>query len=71
MKQFHKRWLMLTLLTVGTFIGLFKGSEAKQKWMFKIKNREESKRQLAEQKKVLRNGAVPLDEIELAAYHRS
>ena len=71
MKQFHKRWLMLTLLTVGTFIGLFKGSEAKQKWMFKVKDREDSKRQLAEQKKVLRNGAVPLDEIELAAYHRS
>jgi hypothetical protein len=62
---------MLTLLTVGTFIGLFKGSEAKQKWMFKVKDREDSKRQLAEQKKVLRNGAVPLDEIELAAYHRS
>jgi len=61
---------MLTLLTVGTFIGLFKGPEAKQKWMFKIKNREESKRQLAEMKKVLREGAVPLDEIELAAYHR-
>ena len=61
---------MLTLLTVGTFIGLFKGPEAKQKWMFKIKNREESKRQLAEKKKVLREGAVPLDEIELAAYHR-
>ena len=62
---------MLTLLTVGTFIGLIKGTEAKQKWVFKIKNREELKRQLAEQKKVLRNGAVPLDEIELAAFHRS
>ena len=61
---------MLTILTVGTFIGLVKGPEAKQKWMFKIKNREESKRQLAEKKKVLREGAVPLDEIELAAYHR-
>ena len=55
---------MLTLLTVGTFIGLFKGTEAKQKWMFKIKNREESKRQLAEQKRELRQGAVPLDEID-------
>jgi hypothetical protein len=61
---------MLTLVTVGTFIGLVKGTEAKQKWMFKIKNREESKRQLAEQKKVVRNGAVPLDEIELASFHR-
>ena len=61
---------MLTLLTVGTFIGLFKGTEAKQKWMFKIKNREQSKRMLADQKKEQRNGAVPLDEIELAAYHR-
>jgi hypothetical protein len=61
---------MLTLVTVGTFIGLVKGTEAKQKWMFKIKNREDSKRHLAEQKKVVRNGAVPLDEIELASFHR-
>lgn len=70
MKQFHNRWLMLFILTVGSFIGLVKGTEAKQKWVFKIKNRQESKRQLAEQKKVLRTGAVPLDDIELAAYHR-
>lgn len=70
MKQFHKRWLMLFILTVGTFIGIFKGTEAKQKWMFKIKNRQESKRQLAEQKKVVRQGGVPLDDIEMAAFHR-
>lgn len=70
MKQFHKRWLMLFILTVGTFIGIFKGAEAKQKWMFKIKNRQESKRQLAEQKKVVRQGGVPLDDIEMAAFHR-
>jgi hypothetical protein len=69
MKQLNNRWLILLILTVGTIIGIFKGSEAKQKWVFKIKNRHEEKRQLAEEKKVLRQGGVPLDDIELAAYH--
>jgi hypothetical protein len=46
MKQLNNRWLILLILTVGTVIGIFKGSEAKQKWVFKIKNRHEEKRQL-------------------------
>jgi hypothetical protein len=64
------RWLLVLILVVGTFIGIFKGSEARDKWVFKIKNRYEEKKQLAEQKKLLRSGSVPLDDIEIAAYHR-
>ena len=71
MKQVSNKWLIILILTVGTFIGLFKGSEAKQKWVFKIKNRHDEKRQIAEQKKVVRAGGVLLDDIELAAFHRS
>jgi hypothetical protein len=71
MKQINNRWVVLLILTVGTVIGVFRGTEARQKWVFKIKNRYEEKRQLAEQKKVLRNGGVPLDDIEMAAFHKS
>ena len=63
--------LILMILLVGTFIGIFKGSEAKQKWVFKIKNRYEEKRQLAEQQKILDEGGVALDDIEIAAFHRN
>lgn len=69
MKPFSNKWALVLIITVGTFIGIFKGTEAKQKWVFKIKNRCEEKRQYAEQKKLLRSGAVELDDIELAAYH--
>jgi hypothetical protein len=71
MQQINNRWVVLFMLTVGTIIGIFKGTEAKQKWVFKIKNRHEEKRQIAEQKKLLREGAVPLDDIEIAAFHKN
>jgi uncharacterized membrane protein YqgA involved in biofilm formation len=69
MKQVNNRFVVLLAIVIGTIVGIFKGSEAKQKWVFRIKNRYEEKRQLAEHKKLLREGGVPLDDIEMAAYH--
>ena len=71
MKQVNNRWMVLLAIAVGTLIGIFKGSEAKQKWVFKVRNRFEEKRQLAEKEKSVRQGQVPLDDIELAAFHRN
>ena len=71
MKQVNNKLVVLLAIVIGTIIGIFKGSEAKQKWVFKIKNRHEEKRQLAEHKKLLREGGVPLDDIEMAAFHRN
>lgn len=70
MKQVNNRWIVLLAISIGTIIGIFKGSEAKQKWVFKIRNRYEEKRQLAEQKKLVREGRVALDDIEMAAFHK-
>ena len=70
MTHFSNRWMIVLIVTVGTAIGILKGSEAKQKWVFKLKNRYEEKRQLAEQKKLLRTGGVALDDIELASFHK-
>jgi hypothetical protein len=50
---------------------LFKGNEAKQKWVFKIKSSFDEKKHLAEQRKVIRQGGVALDDIEIAAFHNS
>ncbi|MBA4167357.1 MAG: hypothetical protein H0X41_07440 [Chitinophagaceae bacterium] len=70
MYTFGSKRMVILILTVGTCIGILKGTEARQKWVFKIKNRYEEKRQLAEQKKLLRSGGVPLDDIEIAAFHK-
>lgn len=63
--------ILFLALTFAGILGFFKGSEAKQKWMFKVKSRYEEKRHLAKQKKVLEAGGVALDDIELSAYHKS
>ncbi len=65
----NNKWALILIVTAGTVIGVFRGNEARQKWMFKIKNRYEEKRQQAEQKKLIRSGGVALDDVELAAFH--
>ena len=70
MSEFNSKWVIVLVLVVGTVIGMFKGAEARQKWLFKMKNRYEEKRQLAEQKRLQRSGEIPLDDIELASFHK-
>ena len=71
MKQVNNRFVIVLAIVIGTIVGIFRGSEAKQKWVFRIKNRYEEKRQIAEHKKLLRDGGVALDDIEMAAFHRN
>ncbi|MGZ5135087.1 MAG: hypothetical protein ACXWCG_08055 [Flavitalea sp.] len=71
MKQVNNKFVILLAIVIGTIVGIFKGTEAKQKWVFRIKNRYEEKRQMAEHKKLLRDGGVALDDIEMAAFHRN
>jgi hypothetical protein len=63
--------ILLLALTTGSIVGIFRGSEAKQKWVFRIRSRFDEKRQLEEQKKLVRGGGVALDDIELAAFHNN
>jgi hypothetical protein len=71
MKKMQNRLILFLALTLGSIVGILKGNEAKQKWVFKVKSRYEEKRQLAQQKKMLEDGGVALDDIEIAAFHRS
>lgn len=71
MKIFRNRVILVLAITIGAIVGFFRGNEAKQKWVFRIKSRFDEKRQIAEQKRVLRDGGVALDDIELAAFHRN
>ena len=58
-------------VTVGGMIGVVKGEEAKQKWVFRMKSKYDNRRLMAERKSVARKGGVLLDDIELAAYHNN
>lgn len=70
MNQFQHKLVIMLAVFVGSLVGLFKGTEAKQKWVYKIKSRYEDKRQIAA-KKTLQPGQVMLDDIELAAFHNN
>ncbi|WEK37279.1 MAG: hypothetical protein P0Y53_07180 [Candidatus Pseudobacter hemicellulosilyticus] len=69
MKTTINRLVLLLSITVGSIVGLFKGAVAKQKWLFRVKTSFEEKRHLAQQRKLKRQGGVPLDDIEIAAFH--
>jgi hypothetical protein len=69
MKKLSSRLILMMALSIGTIVGIFKGSEARQKWVFRIKSRFEEKRHLAEMKKIQKDGGVLLDDIEIAAFH--
>ena len=69
MKNYKNRLIIFMAFTFGTLIGVFKGEEAKQKWVFKMKSKYDNKRQVAERKSIARNGGVLLDDMEIEAYH--
>jgi uncharacterized membrane protein YqgA involved in biofilm formation len=71
MKQARNKIVVFLAITIGTVIGMFKGEEAKQKWVFKLKTKYENKRLVAQRKTIAKKGGVQLDDIELAAYHNN
>ena len=70
MKGIKHKIIILVVIITGALVGLVKGGEAKQKWVFKIKDKYDHRRLMAEKKSIARKGGVVLDDIELAAYHR-
>jgi hypothetical protein len=71
MKGVKNKVVVFAAVTIGGMIGLIKGEEAKQKWVFKIRSKFENRRLMAERKSIARKGGVLLDDIELAAYHNN
>jgi hypothetical protein len=71
MKRIKHKVVVMIAVLVGSLLGLFRGTEAKQKWVYKIKSRFEEKRLMAERKSILQTGGVLLDDIEMAAFHNN
>lgn len=71
MKGFKHRMVVFLAVIVGGMIGVVKGEEAKQKYVFRLRSKFENRRLMAERKSIARKGGVLLDDIELAAYHNN
>lgn len=71
MKGIRKKIVVFIAVSVGAVIGLVKGEEAKQKWVFKLKSKYENRRLVAEKKQLARKGGIQLDDIEMASYHNN
>jgi len=71
MKSYKNKLVVFLAVGIGTVVGLFRGEEARQKWVFKIKSKYENKRLIAERRLLARKGGVLLDDIEMAAYHNN
>ena len=69
MKKYTNKMVVFLAVTIGTVIGVFKGEEAKQKWVFKMRTKYDNRRLMAERRSTVRKGGVLLDDIELAAFH--
>ena len=69
MKGLKNKMVVFLAVTVGGMIGVVKGEEAKQKWVFRVRSKYENRRLMAQRKSIARKGGVLLDEIELASYH--
>jgi hypothetical protein len=71
MKGVKNKMVVFLAVTVGGMIGVIKGEEAKQKWVFRMKSKYENRRLVAERKNIARKGGVLLDDIELASFHNN
>jgi hypothetical protein len=71
MKSVKNKMVVFLAVAIGGMVGLVKGEEAKQKWVFRIRSKYENRRLMAERKSIARKGGVLLDDIEMASYHKN
>jgi hypothetical protein len=71
MKKFYRNLILSAAMASATIIGWVKGSEAKQKWVYKWKSSYQEKRELAKKRMAVRQGQVQLDDIEWASFHNN
>ena len=71
MKGVKNNMVVFLAVTIGGMVGLVKGEEAKQKFVFRMRSKYDNRRLMAERKSLARKGGVVLDDIEMAAYHNN
>ena len=68
---FKNKFLLFFVISIASVIGIVRGEEAKQKWVFKIKSKVDTKKLTAEKRQLAKKGGVMLDDIEMAAFHNN
>ena len=71
MKSVQQKALIMLVVVAGSVIGAVRGAEAKQKWVFKMLSKNNERQNRAIRKADVRKGKVLLDDIEMAAFHKS
>ena len=71
MTQKPNNWPVRLYSALAPLIGWIKGSEAKQKFLFRIRSLQNQKKSIASEKKLVKKGGVALDDVELSAFHRN
>ncbi|MEO6914810.1 MAG: hypothetical protein ABI151_03440 [Chitinophagaceae bacterium] len=69
MKTTRFGFFALLIVVSATGIFLIRGSEAKDKWVFKMKDKYENRKNQAQKKLLKKSGGILLDDIEMQAYH--
>ncbi len=69
MNMFKNKFLLLLIISVGSVIGIVRGEEAKQKWVFKLRSKVDTKKLTAVKRQLAKKGGVLLDDIEMASFH--
>ena len=69
--MFKNKFLLFFVISIGSVIGMVRGQEAKQKWVFKIKSKVDNKKLIAEKRQLAKKGGVLLDDIEMASFHNN
>jgi hypothetical protein len=68
---FKNKFLLFCAISIGSIIGMVRGEEAKQKWVFRIKSKVDTKKLIAEKRQLAKKGGVMLDDIEMASFHNN
>jgi hypothetical protein len=71
MLKTRNKMVVFFVIGVGSLIGIVRGEQAKQKWVFKIRSKYDNKRLIAEKRLQARKGGVLLDDIEMASFHNN
>ncbi len=71
MLRTRNKMVIFFVIGVGSVIGMVRGEQAKQKWVFKIRSKYDNKRLIAEKRLQARKGGVLLDDIEMASFHNN
>ena len=69
MNKMKQTLLIVVIVAMAGVVGFLLGSDAKHKWVSKLKNLYDDRKQLAADRSIVRKGGVLLDDIELEAFH--